>query len=466
LLDGGAGADTMIGGRGNDTYVVDNPVDVVIELEGEGIDTVRSSITWTLGDQVENLTLTGNGAIDGTGNDLDNVIFGNNAANILRGLGGDDWLDGGAGADTMLGGAGNDIYVVDNPGDTVIELEDEGIDTVRSSITWILCAHVENLTLVGNAAIDGTGNELNNVIVGNNAANTLRGLGGDDTLRGGAGNDVLDGGSGADLMIGGRGNDLYYVDDPGDLVVENAGEGVDSVYSTISWALPDHVENLTLIGQGALSGTGNSLDNVITGNGASNRLYGGAGNDVLDGGKAADFMYGGAGNDTYIVDSTGDKVIEYADEGIDTVFASAHFSLPKHVENLILTGSGNIQGKGNELDNMLTGNAGDNTLRGMAGNDIIDGGSGNDILTGGAGNDTFVFKPNFGHDTITDFSAGAGSDDVLEFDAQLFAGFAGVMEAAQQVGNDVVIHHDDDNSLTLLNVDLNHLHADDFRFVA
>ena len=387
----------------------------------------------------------------------DDCLYGGGGNDTLLGGDGDDWLDGGAGADIMLGGAGNDTYVVDNPDDGVTELEAEGIDTVRASIGWTLGDHVENLTLTGNAAINGTGNELDNVITGNNAANILQGLGGDDTLVGGVGNDVLDGGSGADLMIGGRGNDTYYVDNPGDVVVEQAGEGIDTVYSTISWTLPDHVEHLTLTGRGALSGRGNHLDNTIIGNGASNRLYGGDGSDLLDGGGAADFMYGGTGNDTYFVDNTGDKVIEYENEGIDTVISSVHYSLSDHVENLTLTGTANLHGRGNGLDNVIIGNGGDNTLRGMAGNDI---------LSGGAGNDTFIFKPNFGHDTITDFSAGAGSDDVLEFDAQLFAGFAGVMESAQQMGNDVAIHYDDDNSLTLLNVDLNHLHADDFRFVA
>jgi Ca2+-binding RTX toxin-like protein len=200
VVDGGAGADTLTGGAGNDTYVVDNAGDRVTEAASGGIDLVQSSITHTLAAEVENLTLTGTAAINGTGNALANAITGNSGANVLDGGAGADTLDGGAGADTLNGGADNDTYVVDNAADRVIELAGGGIDLVQSSITYTLAAEVENLTLTGTAAINGTGNALGNVITGNSGSNRLHGGAGNDTLTGGGGRDVLTGGTGADVF--------------------------------------------------------------------------------------------------------------------------------------------------------------------------------------------------------------------------------------------------------------------------
>ncbi|TXQ54509.1 calcium-binding protein, partial [Escherichia coli] len=149
--------------------------------------------------------------------------------------------------------------------------------------------------------------------------------------RGGIGSDTLDGGAGNDTMIGGRGDDTYIVDSPGDTVVEDAGQGDDTVRSSVTYTLPDNVENLILLGTGDIDGTGNALDNSIVGNDGDNRLDGGAGNDrltarggddVLIGGAGDDTLRGGAGDDVYVVDSTGDEVIEAADEGNDTVRSS------------------------------------------------------------------------------------------------------------------------------------------------
>ena len=148
-LDGGAGVDTMNGGAGNDTYVVDNASDVVTEAASGGTDTVESSVTYSLGAEVENLTLTGLNAINATGNALDNVLTGNVSANRL---------DGGAGADTMIGGAGNDTYVVDSTGDVVTEGASGGYRHGRVSISYTLGAKLENLVLTGTTAINGTGN--------------------------------------------------------------------------------------------------------------------------------------------------------------------------------------------------------------------------------------------------------------------------------------------------------------------
>ncbi len=293
-LNGGTGIDTLVGGAGNDTYVVDNTSDVVTEQTGEGTDLVQSSATYTLSANVENLTLTSTGVINGTGNDLDNVLTGNGAANILTGGAGNDRLIGGLGNDTMKGGLGNDTYVVDVATDVITELSSEGIDTVESNITFDLTnrANVENLTLMGSIVINGTGNALDNVLTGNGAANTLTG---------GAGNDRLIGGLGNDTMKGGTGNDTYMVDVATDIITELASEGTDTVESAITFDLTNraNVENLTLTGTGAANGTGNTSANVLIGNSGINSLSGGAGNDTLDGGAGADTLTGAAGNDTY-----------------------------------------------------------------------------------------------------------------------------------------------------------------------
>ena len=246
LIDGGEGADTLAGGLGDDTYVVDNVGDLVTEAESAGFDTVRSSISYTLGANIEGIILAETTSIDGTGNSLNNNITGNAGNNLL---------DGGLGADVMRGNAGNDTYVVDNVGDVVTEAESAGFDTVRSTISYTLGANLENLTLIGSAAIKGTGNNLNNVLTGNAAANTL---------------------------TGGLGNDTYVIG-TGDTVVEALNAGTDTVQSSITYTLGANVENLTLSGFAAINGTGNALNNILAANLAANVLTGGAGEDLLTG---------------------------------------------------------------------------------------------------------------------------------------------------------------------------------------
>ncbi|WP_161974657.1 putative Ig domain-containing protein [Piscinibacter terrae] len=367
-LDGSTGADTMAGGAGNDVYVVDNTADLVTENANEGTDLVQSSVTWTLGNNVENLTLTGSGAINGTGNALDNVLTGNSGANVLKGL------------------AGNDTYVV-GTGDTVTENANEGIDTVQSSIAWTLGANTENLTLTGSTAINGTGNTLDNVLVGNSAANVLKGLAGNDT----------------------------YVVGTGDTVTENANEGIDTVQSSITWTLGTNLENLTLTGTSAINGTGNAVDNVLVGNSAANTLTGAAGNDTLDGGAGNDSLIGGTGNDTYVVDVTGDVLTENANEGTDLVKSAVTWTLGTNFEDLTLTGTGAINGTGTASNNVLTGNAAANTLTGNAGNDTLDGGSGVDSLVGGTGADIYRFGVGYGVDTIVENDSTAGVKDAVQF---------------------------------------------------
>lgn len=391
VLDGGTGNDGLYGGIGNDSYVVDSLSDYTTEGFGEGIDLVQSSVTWTLSDNVENLTLTGNAALNGTGNDLDNVLIGNSAANTLIGFGGNDRLIGNAGNDTMIGGMGDDIYIVDSSADVITENLNEGLDSVESTATYTLTANVENLTLAGTTAINGTGNALNNVLTGNSAVNTLTG---------GAGNDRLDGKAGADKMLGGTGDDTYVVDISTDVITENANEGTDTVETGITYTLGTNVENLVLTGTAAINGTGNTLNNVITGNSSANTLSGGTG---------ADTLIGGMGNDIYVVDNALDTVTENLNEGADQVQASVTYSLTANVEDLILTGTTAINGTGNGLDNVLTGNSAVNTLTGGAGNDRLDGKAGADKMLGGLGDDTYVVDVST--DVITE-NANEGSDTV------------------------------------------------------
>ncbi|BAU42034.1 calcium-binding protein [Leptolyngbya sp. O-77] len=402
-IDGGTGNDTMRGGAGNDTYIVNSPSDIVVELPNQGIDEVRSFITYTLPANVENLTLLGTANINGTGNGLNNVITGNTGNNFLFGLAGNDslsggdgndYLDGGIGNDNMNGGIGNDTYIVDSLGDVAAEVAG-GIDLVIASVSHTLSTNLENLTLTGAANINGTGNAKDNIITGNSGNNFLFGLAGNDTINGGAGNDYLDGGVGIDTMRGGTGNDTYIVDSASDAVVELVGQGIDEIRSFVSYTLPANVENLTLLGSANINGTGNGLNNVINGNIGNNFLFGLAGNDNLNGGDGNDYLHGGAGNDnmngglgddTYIVDSLGDVAAEVAG-GIDLVIASVSHTLSVNLENLTLTGAANLNGTGNFRDNVIVGNSGNNVLSGLGGNDTIVGGAGSDTLLGGDGND-------------------------------------------------------------------------------
>jgi Ca2+-binding RTX toxin-like protein len=361
----------------------------------------------------------------------------------------------------MAGGTGDDSYVVDDAGDVVAELAGEGIDQVTASISYALTANVENLVLTG-AAVGGTGNELDNVITGNDAANLLSGGAGDDTLVGNGGDDILDGGLGADHMAGGTGNDSYVVDNAGDVVTEQAGQGTDTVSSSISYTLGANLENLVLTGTAA-DGTGNELANSLTGNDVANHLYGLLGNDtlignggddVLDGGAGADTMAGGTGNDLYVVDNAGDVVTELSGQGTDTVSSSISYTLGDNVENLILTGSA-LDGTGNALDNVLTGDALSNHLSGGAGADRLAGGGGLDYLTGGAGNDMFVAEIADGKiaskagsisvDMVLDFKPGEDKIDLHGIDANSlldgFQSFNWVGQAAGKGAGDLSFNH-------------------------
>lgn len=600
-LDGGAGDDQMAGGSGDDTYYVDSAGDTTDESNGDGFDTVYANLTHTLGAGLEALYLTGDEAINGFGNALDNQIHGNDANNRLEGGDGNDQIDGHGGDDSMLGGLGDDVYIIDSDGDVIIENASGGHDRIESWTHQVLQSDIEDVTLLGTLEdgellrhLNATGNALNNRIVGNDGNNQLDALAGDDDvdgsagddtilggagndqlhggadsvyletrpsereeydysgeetrevvtgnadvidgqagddtidggsgddllmggegndtlyggmdgvaanidwyqqnpfnndevtpytgrvaaltnddmLDGGAGNDLLDGGSGndrlyggdgadyllggndgemntsnddyldggtgIDTLVGGTGNDTYIVDGEtriiatttesndchigtgeddarptvqiiADTVIENADQGYDVVFSSVSIALPDNVEEIHLVGANDLTVSGSAQDNHLIGN---------TGNNHLDGGAGADQMQGGLGDDTYYVDSQGDVVVEQSNEGTDTVRTHIDgYELGDNLENLDLAGPA-MTGYGNALNNRIRGNAQNNTLFGGDGDDRITGAGGNDILNGGAGNDLYFFGEGFGHDVVTDSS---GENDVIRMNGNATA---------------------------------------------
>ncbi len=417
--------------------------------------------------------LRGNDTVVGSnGND---GLAGFAGSDTLNGGSGNDRLDGGQGGDHMTGGTGNDTFVVDSSSDSVVEAFNAGTDSVRSSVSFVLPDHVENLVLTGTGNINGTGNELGNAITGNAGNNGLNGGlgadvlgagagadllnggggadtlsggtgadrvfggGGADTLGGGKGNDSLVGDAGNDTMMGGDGNDVFIVDSAGDRAIETSDPGVDTVRSSVSFVLSDNVERLVLTGTGNTDGTGNGLNNVLTGNAGNNVLRGGGGADLLKGGAGADTlsggkgndslvgdagndtMMGGDGNDVFIVDSAGDRAIETSDPGVDTVRSSVSFVLSDNVERLVLTGIVDIDGTGNGLNNLVTGNGADNILGGAGGADILNGGGGADTLSGGTDDDSLA--GNSGNDTmfggagIDSLNGGDGADDFRYADA-------------------------------------------------
>jgi Ca2+-binding RTX toxin-like protein len=489
---GGIGNDVMTGGKGNDFYTVDSAGDKVTEAANQGIDELFSSLaSFTLVANVENLDLIGS-ALNGTGNTLSNRLSGNLADNKLDGGAGNDFLIGREGQDTLIGGAGNDtlgggigddamtggtgndLYFVEDAGDKTIEAAGGGVDEVRAFIDNLtLAANVENLTLEGVATFVGQGNTLANVLIGNFNGNALFG---------GAGNDTLDGGTGKDEMFGDPGNDTFIVDNAGDVVHELAGEGKDTVKSSVDFTIKDSQEIETLILSGdASSGVGNKLANAISfagdtgnflllfGNGGNDTLTGAGGNDTLDGGEGNDALdggntgvgedelLGGAGNDalkggngndlldggigndtmaggkdddTYIVEQVGDKVTEAANQGRDRVESSlASFTLGANIEDLFLFGTG-VNGMGNTLNNELRGNELANKLDGGAGNDLLAARDGADLLLGGTGNDELlgqgdadILKGGAGNDTLdggegADIMFGEAGNDVFRYDVE------------------------------------------------
>ncbi|WP_230414266.1 beta strand repeat-containing protein [Collimonas silvisoli] len=413
-----------------------------------------------------NLTLTGSASISGTGNNLADVISANS---------GNDTLIAGSGLATLIGGSGNDTFVIDNPGDVIVEAANTGKNTEQTSVSTTLAAHVQNLTGIGSAALTLAGNNLANVITANSGADTLIA------------------GSGIATLIGGSGNDTFVIDNASDVITKSANTGNNTEQTSVSATLAAHVQNLTGIGSGALALTGNNLANVITanngddtlvagsgvatlvggsgndlfivnnasdvinaqvggvnavqssnsytlginqqnltgtgtgnlvltGNGLVNAITGNHGNDTLIAGSGVATLIGNSGNDTFVVDNIGDTVSELGSTGRSTVLTSVnYYVLPANIQNLTGTGSANLILIGNYLNDVITGNTGADTLVAGAGNDTLISGSGNDTLVagsgqntliGGAGGDTFSGNAGTAAAGATTYVVNAGDGDI------------------------------------------------------
>ena len=404
-LVGGGGNDVMVGGDGNDFYYVDSINDFITETNSDfiigGIDTIYSSVSTLLGGNLENLTLTSNSAINGTGNALNNTIVGNLANNTLTGGAGGDTLDGGDGIDTA------DYSALATAVTAELWRGNATNDGTGSIDTFI---SIENL--IGGMGNDTlTGNAVNNIINGGAGNDTVHGGAGNDTVIGGLGNDTMIGGTGADTLEGGDGIDTA---DYSALVTTVTAElwrgnatndGSGSIDTFIA------IENL-IGGSNSDILTGNAMNNIINGGAGNDYVNGGVGNDTVNGGAGTDTVLGGTGDDT-LIGGTGADTLDGGD-GIDTADYSA---LATAVTAELWKGNATNDGSGSidtfiAIENLIGGSNSD-ILTGNAVNNIINGGSGNDTVNGGAGNDTVI--GGLGKDTIT----GGTGTDIFDFNALL-----------------------------------------------
>jgi Ca2+-binding RTX toxin-like protein len=396
-LDGGTGADALDGGTGDDRYVVDDAGDTVTEIGGQGVDTIEASVTYTLAANAEVLSLTGSGHINGTGTADNDTLIGNSGNNELSGANGHDSLQGGDGDDTLLGGIGDDTL----QGGTGDNLLDGGagtnqivLDAGSASNRVVIDLSVTGLQVIsgfrpGTDRIELSAQQVANFEVDSGAFQL---------------NDYDSAGDPVFVLANGN-TQLWFDSDGagGAAAVQIAQLSPGAAITASDFILLDPVHLVGTAGDDSL--TGNHANNRITGLAGSDSLVGGSGNDTLDGGPGLDTLDGGADNDLFIVDDSGDVVIEASNAGTDTIESSATYTLAAHTEVLSLTGSSDINGTGTADNDTLIGNSGNNQLSGGDGHDSLEGGQGQDTLLGGIGNDTL--KGGSGNDTLT---GGTGSD--------------------------------------------------------
>ena len=428
---GGQGAQALFGGRGDDTYVIGKG-DNAFEKPGEGIDTVLvSTPRAVIADNIENLTYTGKGDALITGNALANVIHAGNGNDQIGTGGGNDIVDARGGDDVIFAGLGNQVIDGGAGNDTVsyafLPAASRGPITIDLGLTG-----EQDTGAAGHVTLTGVENVVGGLardtLTGDAADNQLFGLLGNDVLAGGGGNDVLDGGAGGDTMSGGTGSDTYYVESAGDKVIEAVGEGTDTVFTAMSFVLPDNVEILTAIDtanyyERADTLTGNALDNVITGDRWNNvidgkdgrdQLHGGEGDDTLSGadkvtagGVGDDLLDGGGGNDTATyAAAVGGVTLDLAAAGAQKTGGAGTDTL-QSIENLIGSAYADRL-TGTDGANALAGGRGADVLIALGGNDTLDGGAGADSLLGGAGDDTYMVDSK--DDRVSEYSGPTGSN--------------------------------------------------------
>lgn len=380
----------------------------------------------------------------------------------MDGRGGDDTLIGGPASDYINGGDGNDLLKGGFGGYDTLN-GGNGVDTANYDLFPATFGGVNANLTTGVVNFPNSGSSLTNTLIsienliGSAGNDTLTGDAGNNRLQGGDGNDVLDyGGGGNDTFDGGNGIDTVtygsysgpiYADLANGYTYVLANDGINIFVNTLS-----SIENL-IGSQGNDTILGSTADNYLYGGTGNDSISGGSGNDTLDGGSGNDTLIGGLGNDTYYVDSIGDVVQEAPNEGTDTVFASVSYTLGANVENLILTGTSNINGAGNDLDNVIQGNAGNNFLTSGNGNDTLIGGAGQDYMYGEAGND--ILNGYGGTVGETDqLTGGTGADTFIVGDATkvfyLGAGngdFAVIADVNTAEGDKIQLHGDATNYL-------------------
>ena len=414
ILWGGTGADTMQGGAGDDFYVVDDAGDQVVEAPDRAIDTVIASVSFTLADNVENLSWFDAGSGTGVsfvGNAMDNTLTGSSYDDVLFGLGGNDVLIDTSGTNQLYGGDGND------------DITGAGL----------LAGGAGNDTMVGGNASSGDTYVINQ----GDGADTLSDVGGVDKVVLGAGitaatTKVAWVGSGSLVLTFADGSSLTLKSQYSIAGAAQTAYQIEQVMFA-DGTVWDQAQMRTLAGLGtANSDTLYGLDgaSAIHGLAGDDTLYGQAGDDTLDGGVGNDLLIGGAGDDTYVVDSTTDVIAENASEGVDSVIASVTWTLGSNLENLLLSGTGDMNATGNAAGNVLTvltGNIGANHLYGLAGNDTLEGGAGNDYISGGEGSDTYLFGKGDGQDYLSATSdTTAGKLDTLQFKEGVLSSEVGV----------------------------------------